>query len=771
MSSLITTLLLVLLDMQLFVILAGLTIALFWVNPHPGSEGFLTSWVDFANNFNMLERAVGLAQQPTLVAIPFFTLAGTVMSRGTIAERLIRLADAAFGWLPGGLAVSTVAACALFAAISGSSPVTVITIGTVMYPALRSRNYPDQFSLGLVTSAGSLGIIIPPSIPMIVYAIFATQAGAPVKVEELFIAGILPGLLISLALVGYCLAVGWRYERDPFSWSGLATAFREASWSLVVPFVILGGIYLGVFDTTAAAAIAVVLALVIELFIHRSLTVDELPSVMAETGVLMGAVLIIIGVALGMSEYLTIHNIPDQIVAWLRSIDLSPTLFIILLDIILLVIGCLMDIISAIILFVPLFVPIALALGFDPIHIGLIFIVNLEIGYLTPPIGLNLFVAAGLFGKTFGYALRSTAPFVAVIFACLALVTAFPAIPLSLVNATRPAADRVSMDFPSAANVNQASVAAATGGEEAPAADIRDLIGNAGKPDPADEGKMRSVAQVMAQARDSGIVGGMIGEDDFTPVQTIGGWVAGTNGPKYAVVMADLPLCGAAKEPSEEGPGGFLPMEGTLVLQVTLPATPAAGTYKVPDEAQVQFGEFSEGTIGTPRFASAGEVVIATGVDDPRGLFGVFNVTLDRRAAREIPAGSLRRWGRCLRAADAGGRFGAAGRRDARRRAGRRSLNCSDATPATDNRDSLSLAHWRPSTSNRRLTAAAPAPTVPPRAPAATAVRTGPSCVLDAATGGARESANPCHQICVCHWRRRQLDRQGALGRRARRVA
>ncbi len=629
MSSLITTLLLVLLDLPLFVILAGLTIALFWVNPHPGSEGFLTSWVDFANNFNMLERAVGLAQQPTLVAIPFFTLAGTVMSRGSIAERLIRLADAAFGWLPGGLAVSTVAACALFAAISGSSPVTVITIGTVMYPALRSRNYPDQFSLGLVTSAGSLGIIIPPSIPMIVYAIFATQAGAPVKVEELFIAGILPGLLISLALVGYCLAVGWRYERDPFSWSGLGTALREASWSLVVPFVILGGIYLGVFDTTAAAAIAVVLALVIEVFIHRSLKLDELPSVMAETGVLMGAVLIIIGVALGMSEYLTIHNIPDQIVAWLRSIDLSPTLFIILLDIILLVIGCLMDIISAIILFVPLFVPIALALGFDPIHIGLIFIVNLEIGYLTPPIGLNLFVAAGLFGKTFGYALRSTAPFVAVIFACLALVTALPAIPLSLVNATRPSADRVSMDFPSAANVDKATVAAATGGEEAPAADVRDLVGHAGKPDPAADGKMRSVAQVMAQARDSGIVGGMVGDDDFTPVETIGGWVNGPGGPRYAVMLADLPLCGEPKEPSGDEPGGFVPTEGTLVLTVTLPAKPEPGTYKVPDEAQVQFGEVSEGAIGSPKAATAGEVVIATGVDDERGLFGVFNVTLN----------------------------------------------------------------------------------------------------------------------------------------------
>ena len=359
MSGLFTTLVLILLDLPLFVILAGLTIALFWVNPHPGSEDFLVSWTDFANNFNMLERAVGLAQQPTLVAIPFFTLAGTLMSRGSIASRLIALADSVFGWMPGGMAISTVAACAIFAAISGSSPVTVITIGTVMYPALLARNYPDRFSLGLVTSAGSLGIIIPPSIPMIVYAIFATQAGAPVKVEELFIAGFVPGLLIAGALIIYCLVVGWRFEKDNFDAGRIVTSLRDASWSLVVPVVILGGIYLGVFDTTSASAIAVVLALLIELFIHRSLTFDDLPGVMAECGVLMGAVLVIIGVALGMSEYLTIHQIPDQIVLWLRSHDLSPLTFIILLDLILLVIGCLMDIISAIILFVPLFVPIA----------------------------------------------------------------------------------------------------------------------------------------------------------------------------------------------------------------------------------------------------------------------------------------------------------------------------------------------------------------------------------------------------------------------------
>ncbi len=624
MSALITTLTLILLDLPLFVILGGLTMALFWIRPHPGSEAFLESWVDFANNFNMLERAVGLAQQPTLVAIPFFTLAGIVMSRGSIARRLIELADAAFGWLPGGMAISTVAACALFAAISGSSPVTVITIGSVMFPALLLRRYPERFSLGLVTSAGSLGIIIPPSIPMIVFAIFATQAGAPVKVEELFIAGFLPGLLIAGALILYCVVVGWHFERDRFDLRRIVRAFSNSAWSLVVPVVILGGIYLGVFDTTAAAGIAVILALGIEIFIHRSLTFDDLPSVMAECGVLMGSVLVIIGVALGMSEYLTIHKIPEEIVTWLRAHDLSPVSFIILLDVILLVIGCLMDIISAIILFVPLFVPIALALGFDPIHIGLIFIVNLEIGYLTPPIGLNLFVAAGLFNKTFGYTLRATTPFVLVIFVCLGLITAVPAIPLWLVNVTRPASERVDMNFPSGDN----QMAARTGGgdigddDQGTAVDVLSLTGAATATDPSDANKGRSMARIMDEARDTGVIGDEVGGEYFTPVAAL--LRIDTGDGRARIDLVDLPLCVATSE------DGAVPQadDDILVLRVELPADAPVGDYKVPGQASVVFGTVVGGRLKVTARATAGVVAIAAPATDPDGLFGVFSVEL-----------------------------------------------------------------------------------------------------------------------------------------------
>ena len=627
MTGLLTTLGLIILDLPLFVILAGLTIALFWVTPHPGNEEFLSSWSDFANNFNMLERAIALAKQPTLVAIPFFTLAGTLMSRGSIANRLIKLADAIFGWLPGGLAISTVAACALFAAISGSSPVTVITIGTVMYPALLARKYPDRFSLGLVTSAGSLGIIIPPSIPMIVYAIFATQANAPVKVEEMFIAGFLPGVLIATAMILFCIVVGWAFERDAFDGRVLFKAFGDAAWSLTVPVVILGGIYLGVFDTTSASAIAVILALLIEMFIHRSLTFDDLPGVMAECGVLMGAVLVIIGVALGMSEYLTIHQVPDQIVVWLRGQDLSPLTFIIILDLILLVIGCLMDIVSAIILFVPLFVPIALALGFDPIHIGLIFIVNLEIGYLTPPIGLNLFVASGLFDRSFGYALRACLPFVLIIFLCLAVITMVPAIPLSLVNAIRPEHEQVSMAFPSGESLRARTTTSEV--EEKPKTDVMALakrpVANNGDQAARMVGKVKSVAQVMAEARDSGVVDDVIGEEDFTPVGTIVHKVVDAQGVRRTIVyMADSNLCGEPSSPGE----AFVPDDDTLVLRIQLPDGVEAGELQVPAQAKIELLVAESGRLSLRSNAEQGKVAIITSSDHSNGLFGVFSLKM-----------------------------------------------------------------------------------------------------------------------------------------------
>ena len=423
---------LVLIGAPLFVIIGGLAFAC--LTAYPLEPDAFTSLQGFATNFNLIERIVELVEKKEFVAIPFFMIAGAIMSRGAIAQRLVDFANALFGWLPGGLALSTIAACMFFAAISGSSPVTVITIGAIMLPALQKAGYGDRLPLGLVTSAGSLGIIIPPSIPMIVYAIFASSAGARVDVEDLFIAGIGPGLVIGLLLGGYCVVTGRGVERMPFAASRVWETLLDGLWSLFLPVFILGGIYLGLFNATEASAISVVLALVIEVWIHRSLTVDDLPAILGESAVLMGAILVIVGVAFGFSEFMSIKEVPEAIVAWLFSFDLTPVTFILLLNVLLLIVGCLMDIISAIILFVPLIAPIAALCGFDPVHVGLIFIVNLEIGYLTPPLGLNLFVASSYFNAPFGQVIRAVAPFLVLLITGLVIVTVLPTVSLGVLN-------------------------------------------------------------------------------------------------------------------------------------------------------------------------------------------------------------------------------------------------------------------------------------------------------------------------------------------------
>ena len=423
---------LILLGAPLFVVIGGFAVACFIAYPEfPDSFSSLEA---FSRNFNLVERMVELAEQPTMVAIPFFMIAGALMSRGAIAQRLVDFANALFGWLPGGLALSTIAACMFFAAISGSSPVTVITIGAIMLPALTAAGYDEKLSLGLITSAGSLGIIIPPSIPMIVYAIFSSSSGQATNIEDLFIAGIGPGILIGLLMGGYCIVKGRGLERDPFDLNKVIETFFDGLWALSLPAFILGGIYLGLFNATEASAISVVLALVIELFIHQSLKLDDLPEILGDTAVLMGSILIIVCVAFGFSEFMTLKEVPDAIVAWLSGFELSPIEFILLLNVLLLLVGCLMDIISAIILFVPLIAPIAGQLGFDPVHVGLIFIVNLEIGYLTPPLGLNLFVATTYFERPFGMVIRSVAPFLVLLLVSLMIVTYVPSVSLGINN-------------------------------------------------------------------------------------------------------------------------------------------------------------------------------------------------------------------------------------------------------------------------------------------------------------------------------------------------
>lgn len=417
----------------------------------------------------IIEQTRGLADEPVLLAIPFFVVSGAIMTEGDIAQRLIDVAEAVFGQLPGGLAISTVFACAIFAAISGSSPVTVIAIGTIMYPVLVENGYPEKFSCGLVTSAGSLGILIPPSIPMIVYGIVDPTGlrdpegydvvGGDGSVADLFIAGVGPGLLIGLVMSGYALTVGFRagVSTSDFEAKKLLRALRRGIWALFLPILILGGIYTGVFTATQAAAVSVIYAVVVEFFIHRSIKLEDMPRVLTESSVLMGSILIIMALALGFNRYLVEAKIPDQAAQAIMAMDLGILEFLLILNVMLLVVGFFMDILSAILILVPLLAGIGLELGIHPVHLAIIFIVNLEIGYLTPPIGINLFVSGALFEKGLGDVIKSVIPFMLLMLGCLMVVTYVPTVSLGLVSLSKGKSFVV--DFPEPAAETPAETA------------------------------------------------------------------------------------------------------------------------------------------------------------------------------------------------------------------------------------------------------------------------------------------------------------------------
>ncbi len=372
-----------------------------------------------------------LTKANVLLAIPFFVVSGAIMSAGDIANRLIAFTRALVAPIPGGLAVASVGACVFFAAISGSSPVTVIAIGSIMFPALCSERYREPFALGLVTTAGSLGILIPPSIPMILYAL-AASGPRPLDVGELFLAGVLPGLLIGGLLAAYGAWTAWRQglDRGRFDLGLVLARLRDGFWALMLPVVILGGIYSGLFTPTEAAAVSVVYAVFVELFIHRELSWRDLPRILADSAVMMGTLLIIMALAFGLNHFLVDEQVPDRAVAWIRSMDLSAVGFLLVVNVFLLGVGALMDSVSAILILAPLLTPIAAGLGIDPVHMGVIFIVNLEIGYLTPPIGLNLFVSSAVFEKKMGEVIRSVVPFIGIMLVGLAIVTYVPSVAL-----------------------------------------------------------------------------------------------------------------------------------------------------------------------------------------------------------------------------------------------------------------------------------------------------------------------------------------------------
>jgi len=362
-----------------------------------------------------------------LLSIPMYLLAGAVMARGAIASRLIRLARALSAPIPGGLAIATVLSCAMFAAVTGSGTVALLAIGAVMYPALLEAGYSKRFALGALCAAGTLGIVVPPSIPLILYGIM-TQT----SISELFIAGVGPALLLTGLMSAWAIARNWRFRLGRWSAQEIGAAFARGIWSLLMPVIILGGIYTGWFTATESASIAVVYGFFVEIVIHREMRFKDVIEVFTSTTRLMGSLFPVLMMALALNVFLTYEQVPDMAVEWLSAhIDSLPG-FILLMNAFLLLVGCFMDIGSAILILAPLLQPIAVAQGMDAVHFGVVMVVNLEMGYLTPPMGLNLIVAMTAFKESFGEICRAVLPFLLLMLAALAAVSFWPGLSLFL---------------------------------------------------------------------------------------------------------------------------------------------------------------------------------------------------------------------------------------------------------------------------------------------------------------------------------------------------
>jgi C4-dicarboxylate transporter, DctM subunit len=363
-----------------------------------------------------------------ILSIPLFLLCGQVMSRGATARRLVGIMQALTCRLPGGLGVAGVLACALDASVTGSSIATMVAVGSVMAPSLLKAGYERRFAFGSVMAGGTLGIIIPPSIPLILYALVTETS-----VVDLFKAGIGPGLLLALVFSLYALWVNRHMPSQPFSGTALLVALREGAWALMMPVILLGGIYSGFFAITEAAAVALGYAVWIELVVHREMTPRQLYDVVLEAVRFGGALLPVIAVALSLTLVMSEHRVPLRLVDWVQGYVTSGLAFILIVNLLLLAIGCVMTVDVAVLVLAPLLVPLAEAYGYDKVLFGIVMILNLEIGYLTPPVGLNLLVATGAFKQPFGMLCRAALPFIAMMLGCLALVIWQPWIAMWLV--------------------------------------------------------------------------------------------------------------------------------------------------------------------------------------------------------------------------------------------------------------------------------------------------------------------------------------------------
>ncbi|UCG12587.1 MAG: TRAP transporter large permease subunit [Deltaproteobacteria bacterium] len=371
-----------------------------------------------------------LAANPILIALLFFAFAGYVLAESGAGERLVGLSTAVLGCMPGGLAVVSLLSCAFFTALTGASGITIVALGGLLLPALLGEHYPEDFSLGLLTSSGSLGLLFPPSLPLIIYGVVA---GA--SIPELFLAGLAPGIFLVLLLSIYSMYKGVRAECRviKFSFRALIDTSKRAFWEILLPVVVFGGIFSGFLALSEAAAITVLYVLVVALLINRDVSLRQMPTVIVKTVMMVGGIIIILGAALAFNSFLVDQQIPRKILLLIQTHVKSKIVFLLIMNFFLLLVGCLLDIYSALIIVAPLIIPIAEGYGIDMLHLGVIFLTNLQIGYSTPPIGMNLFIASLRFEKSIIRLGIASLPFLGILLVALAVITFVPALSLYLV--------------------------------------------------------------------------------------------------------------------------------------------------------------------------------------------------------------------------------------------------------------------------------------------------------------------------------------------------
>lgn len=413
------------------IVMALLRTPLFAIIAAAALLGFYRSGIDLTAVIIEFYR---LAEMPILLAIPLFTFAGYLLSESRAAVRLVHLTQALLGWMPGGLAIVALLACAFFTAFTGASGVTIVALGALLVPAMAQAGYRENFNLGLVTTSGSLGLLFAPSVPLILYAVIAQQLGVgePVTVDDMFLAGVLPGLLMLVLLSAWVVWVNRGQPLRVFSATEAGAALWEARWEIPLPFIVLGGIYTGYFAVSEAAAVTAFYVLIVEVGIYREVSLRKLPGVTRDAMVLVGAILIILGLSLASTNYLIDAGVPAKLFGMIQSHISDRLTFLILLNIFLLVLGMMLDIFSALVIMVPLLLPIATGYNIHPVHLGIIFLANMQIGYFTPPVGMNLFIASYRFKKPVMQLYRATLPFFIILLLAVLIITYWPGLSLVL---------------------------------------------------------------------------------------------------------------------------------------------------------------------------------------------------------------------------------------------------------------------------------------------------------------------------------------------------